>query len=286
MRSISWSHNGLYLASTSFDGTTCIWHRKAEEPDWSVLFSLEGHENEVKCCDWSPDDAFLATCSRDKSVWIWEKIELDKPAVEVDEPEALFECASVQTEHSQDVKHVRWHPSLNILVSTSFDNSIRFYVAGEEDWYCFACISSHECTVWSVDFNPSGTRLVSVSADESIRVWQPHHFTATALASAKAFAEVCSKWTLLASLSGYHRWPIYDVSWSPVKNYFATVGADNSIHIFSELESPSEDGPVRYRQVGYRKQAHQQDINSVHWNPANQSLVTGSDDSRIRIWRI
>ena len=74
VRSIAVSPHGNNLVVLgSFDSTISIWKRKKQTGgcySYDCLSMLEGHENEVKSVDFHPEDNLIASCSRDKSVWL------------------------------------------------------------------------------------------------------------------------------------------------------------------------------------------------------------------------
>ncbi|CAI8041718.1 Probable cytosolic iron-sulfur protein assembly protein CIAO1 homolog, partial [Geodia barretti] len=219
--------------------------------EFECISSLEGHENEVKSASFSPSGSYLATCSRDKSVWIWEVVEEGEE----------YECASVLHHHTQDVKKVVWHPHQELLASASYDDTIKMYREDDDDWICCGSLEGHQSTVWSIDFDASGDRLVSCSADKTSKSGE----TANLVGGGGAGDE--NVWRCVCTLSGYHQRDVYDVSWSKCSGLLATACGDNVLRIF--------------------KEAHSSDVNCVSWHPSDPSLLaTCSDDSCVRIWRL
>ena len=75
-------------------------------------------------------------------MWIWEL-----------QPGHDFECVAVLNGHAQDVKQVVWHPTEDVLVSVSYDDTVKVWTEdpGGDDWSCTVTVGAkeggHESTV-------------------------------------------------------------------------------------------------------------------------------------------
>ena len=82
VRAVAWSPSGKTLATASFDSNIGVWAQEEDDEgeegafnpaaEWECMSLLEGHETECKSVAYSPSGNLLASCSRDKTVWVWE----------------------------------------------------------------------------------------------------------------------------------------------------------------------------------------------------------------------
>jgi cytosolic iron-sulfur protein assembly protein CIAO1 len=316
------------LATGSFDATVGVWRRwdsygkedeggqrkrgdidedegdEEEDDEWRFAVLLDGHDSEVKSVSWSPSGGLLATCSRDKSIWIWE---------DLDDGDNNFETVAVLQEHSADVKCVAWHPAEECLASGSYDDTIRIWREDIDDWGQVACLRGHEGTVWFVDWEPvdyapttqtssdadhnnnikeewkshyslSGPRLVSCSADKSVRVWrrqakeqQQNAYSAnTGIPSIIRPTGLDETWYEDAVLPAVHDLAVYAVAWSKRSGLIASTGADGRIVVYEERvveakedamdTDPPSKNPTEWKVVATVEAAHGiYEINHVTW---------------------
>jgi WD40 repeat protein len=348
IRACEFSPNGRYLACASFDATTVIWELQNHEEllkaangpqqasksasassvadtgsvdgnfslKWNIVATLEGHENEVKSVSWSASGSLLATCSRDKSVWIWDTSsttgekpissasaatrDVDDEDMDDDDEDdggggkgrGSFECVSVLPGHSQDVKFVRWHPYEDILLSCSYDDTIRIWMEGVNDWFTASTLTGHANTVWGASFDETGNRFASCSQDCTVIIWGRNTRTGDGALGEDdddfGAVQGTPLWEATQVLENLHSRTIFSVDWAKTKSsgtqqqLIATAGADDCICIIGGNQSIPQKFELLYR----LEHAHDSDVNCVRWHPIIPGLlVSTGDDGLVKIWR-
>ncbi|SCV69775.1 BQ2448_1169 [Microbotryum intermedium] len=216
IRSLSFSPTGQTLTTASFDSTVGVWSSSTDKDDneqtsteWETAGdSLEGHESECKAAQWSSDGSLLASCSRDKSVWVWEGALAEgesKPwwnpllglgTLQADSGIALLFWYSYLRSATSSPSHgihktryvfpetqeieispltvLRTPNHTKLLASASYDDTIKLYAADpyDDEWSCVYTLVGHTSTVWAISFSPCGTYLASAGDDRTIKIWQ------------------------------------------------------------------------------------------------------------------
>ncbi|KAG6438548.1 hypothetical protein O3G_MSEX000058 [Manduca sexta] len=164
VNSVRWSNGGKYLASGGDDRLVMVWglsgaigtpgKHKAET--WRCLATLRGHAGDVLDLAWSPLDRWLASCSVDNTIIIWNG-------------EKFPEMVVVLNGHTGLVKGVTWDPVGKYLASQSDDKSLRVWKTA--DWAQETVIKEpfYECGagtthVLRLSWSPDGQYVLSAHA--------------------------------------------------------------------------------------------------------------------------
>jgi WD40 repeat protein len=322
------------LATGSFDASVGIWRHEGPgsgageardgggdgdgdadgDEDWHFAVVLDGHESEVKSVAWSAGATYLATCSRDKSVWIWEEV----GGVGDDE----FETVAVLQEHEADVKCVVWHPEDECLASCGYDDTIRLYREDVDDWTAVAVLRGHENTVWAIDWEginggsgrdrvESGEmevrpRIVSCSGDGSVKVWRrvgggsgfnlaEERNRVTSILRTTSIEE---HWEVQETLPQLHASAVLSVCWSKMSGRIVSTGTDGRIVIYEEKAKGANAAAEakEWTVLAELEAAHGvYEINHVCWarrwdrgstEDVEEVVLSTGDDGVVKVWTL
>ena len=269
-------------------------------------------------------------------MWVWEEVEDEE-----------WETIAVLQEHTGDVKCVAWCEgaqvpgststddangadndesrivgSREILASSSYDDTIRFFLDSEAegDWICVGLIEGHEGTVWCVAWEkhidpalyPTGfdyaadwePRLLSCSDDLSIRVWRrelsegekekkrnrlsgANGSTQARLPSIIRPRSEVENWVEETRLPSPHVRSIYALDWSRNTGLVVSCGGDGTIAVYKEVPSdPQIKDPAEAPPEGASSEARATDADDDVYMNGSTTHPPSSTEKFPTTWRL
>ncbi|KAL6817439.1 hypothetical protein V8C40DRAFT_281654 [Trichoderma camerunense] len=267
---LSFSHDGLFLASSSRDRTARIWTGPWEGHGKKPLLTLTEHSGAVFGLSFSPSRKLLATCSSDKTLRIWDYETGIK--------------SNVGAKEEEEDQHTSVHKRPICMVSTSQDGDT--IASGSEDGLICLWegktgtlrreIRGHEDFIRCINFSQDSKALVSTSDDETVRVWD-------------AFDEAKS-----ITLRGHESW-VRCAIFSPDGRFVVSCSDDRTLRVWdlthkgdtemidadSAIIKHEDEEEVISSQV---LQGHDDYVMCATFSPDGKYLVSGANNGQILLW--
>ncbi len=279
---VRFSNDGRMLAAAGASGRVLIWNAK----DGSLSHSLPVTQgvNTVRSLAFSHDDSLIAAGLVHRGIVI----------VSIADGRIVGEVGG----HSEAVSALRFRPDDQLLISASWDRTLRTWRTAEFGSTSGATtLVGHRGYVLGVAFAPDGALVASGSRDGTLRLWDPDlaieisrplsgPSTIAAIEFSPAGSLIAAACTdrivrivdaatgrVVARLEGHERYPA-SVAFDPFGELIAT-GADDATARVWDVATGIERLVLR---------GHKERVNAVRFSPDRSLIATGSRDTTIRLW--
>ena len=147
--SVSWSPDGRYLLSGSWDHTVRLW----EVFSGKCLRTFEADTDIVESVAWSPDGRYALSGGQFATLRLWDV--------------SSGKCRRTFEGHTQSVNSVSWSPDGRFAISGSEDKTVRL-LGGVATSKCLFTLQGHAESVKTVSWSPDGRYVLSGGWDKTV----------------------------------------------------------------------------------------------------------------------